>query len=100
MPARRWGCGKGERKIEKGEHVFANLVLIYMNTYHIEALMPKDGSVLLSGLPFKKGEKIDITLRTLKEQDVEELENKLKGSVLFYIDPFEPVGEDDWEVLK
>jgi hypothetical protein len=71
-----------------------------MNTYHLETLMPKDGSVLLSGLPFKKGEKIDITLRTLKEVNVEQLEKELQGSVLFYIDPTEPVGEDDWEALQ
>jgi hypothetical protein len=24
----------------------------------------------------------------------------LRGSVLFYIDPMEPIGVDDWEALK
>jgi hypothetical protein len=72
-----------------------------MNTYHIETLMSNDGSVLLSGLPFKKGEKIDVTLRTIQEENTEELEKKLRGSVLKYIDPFEPaIDPDEWEALK
>jgi hypothetical protein len=68
--------------------------------YHLETYMPNDGKLLLSGLPFKKGEKIDITVTTKPEVNVSELEKSLAGSVLFYIDPTEPVGEDDWEVLQ
>jgi hypothetical protein len=71
-----------------------------MNAYHIEALMPKDGSLLLSGLPFTKGEKLEITVRSKEKYNDEELEKYFVGSVLRYDDPFSPVGEDDWEVLQ
>ena len=71
-----------------------------MNTYHTETLMPKDGSLILSGLPFKKGEKVDITLRTISKISDEQIEKELAGSVLSYINPFEPVSENYWEALQ
>jgi prevent-host-death family protein len=33
-------------------------------------------------------------------EDPDEVLKSLRGSVVFYKDPTEPVGEDDWEVLK
>ncbi len=33
------------------------------------------------------------------EQDHEHILGPLRGSVLEYVDPTEPVGEEDWEVL-
>lgn len=34
------------------------------------------------------------------KEDLEELLRPLRGTVLRYDDPFEPVAEDDWEALK
>lgn len=78
----------------------ANSVIIGMESYHIETLMPKDGNLILSGLPFKKGEKLDITLRTVEHYDVSEIEEFLAGSVGKYINPAEPVADDEWEALQ
>lgn len=34
------------------------------------------------------------------KEDPDQILAKLRGSVVFYKDPTEPVGEDDWESLK
>lgn len=34
------------------------------------------------------------------KEDPEQTLTSLRGSVVFYKDPTEPVGEDDWEALK
>ena len=35
-----------------------------------------------------------------KEETEDQILAKLRGSVIFYKDPTEPVGEDGWEVLE
>ena len=50
------------------------------------------GKPVVQIVPYKK---------TMKDaRTVEEARARLKGSVLSYIDPMEPVGLDDWEALK
>lgn len=46
-----------------------------------------DGKAVVKIVPFKKGNDEDIL-------------KSLRGTVLRYDDPTEPVGEDDWETLK
>lgn len=45
------------------------------------------------------GGKPVITIAPFKE-DPEEILKTLRNSVISYEDPFEPVGEEDWEALK
>jgi antitoxin (DNA-binding transcriptional repressor) of toxin-antitoxin stability system len=40
-----------------------------------------------------------IEVRTLPDDDAA-LRERLKGSVLFVKDPFEPVGDDEWEAAR
>ncbi len=40
-----------------------------------------------------------VEVRALPDDD-DALRERLKGSVLFVKDPFEPVGDDDWEAAR
>jgi hypothetical protein len=72
-----------------------------MNAYKIEAIVSADGSITLQHLPFAICESVEVILvakqpihRRLKKQRL------LKGAVINYIDPFEPVAQADWDVLR
>lgn len=50
------------------------------------------GKPVVQVVPYKKS--------MMGVRTAEEARARLKGSVLSYIDPFEPVGLEDWEALK
>ena len=68
-----------------------------MQSYKIEKIMPDNGILTLRQLPFNPDELLEIIINN-KERKCESSE--LKGSVLEYKDPFEPIAEDDWDVLQ
>ena len=45
------------------------------------------------------GRDVEIVVREIRMVEVPAERYPLRGSVLRYDDPFEPVAEDDWEVL-
>lgn len=76
-----------------------------MNAHKLAATFTEDGKLVLTGLPFHAGDKVEIiVLKQPKEQKLsqsEKYEYPLQGTVLQYDDPFEPaVPTEDWEVLK
>lgn len=71
-----------------------------MQAYSVEKVISEDGTIELDFLPFAAGEKVQIVVLPVKENIAEQKSNPLKGSVLKYIDPLEPVAMDDWEVLQ
>lgn len=70
-----------------------------MQTYRIETTVTQQGAITLRNLPFQKGDIIEIimlhqpVMPSLPEQD------PLRGMVLNYDDPTEPVAQEDWEIL-
>jgi hypothetical protein len=58
-----------------------------------------DGSLTLRNLPFPTGTTVEVALRQSETTDPGE-EHELRGQVIAYVDPTEPVAESDWEVLK
>ena len=70
-----------------------------MTSLQLHAVVEKDGSVILEGLPFKPGETLAITVETAPCSNAERY--PLRGSVLRYDDPFEPaVPPEQWEALQ
>jgi hypothetical protein len=48
-----------------------------MQTYHAETVVEQDGKVVLSGLPFSKGEKVEIVIRPAHPNEEDEAWRRL-----------------------
>jgi hypothetical protein len=95
-----------------------------MNAYKVETILSEDGALTLKDLPFHVGDAVEViilersrcvsageaALKGLGESpsQVEKAKDQskpnlypLRGTVLFYEDPFEPaVAMEDWKVLR
>jgi hypothetical protein len=95
-----------------------------MNAYKVEMILSEDGALMLKDLPFHVGDAVEViilersssfsasktALKGLGESpsqaekvDPQPFPNlyPLRGTVLFYEDPFEPaVPVEDWEVMR
>ena len=69
-----------------------------MQTIRIKTTISKDGTISIKGLPFTKGEKVEILVRKRKNKGQEKY--PLRGTPIKYIKPFDSVVENDWIVLK
>jgi hypothetical protein len=68
-----------------------------MGVHIAETTVDQQGRVVLDHLPFKPGEKVDVIISAHDESSGKAPD--LRGSVLRYDDPFDPVASDDWEAL-
>ena len=82
-----------------------------MPTVEVTAIVESDGSVRVPDLPYAPGERVRVFVvghplfapRKRTEEELaksRDIRENLKGSVLRYDDPTEPVGLEDWEVLR
>jgi hypothetical protein len=81
-----------------------------MNAYRIETTLTENGTLTLQGLPFSAGDAVEIIVLELGSQK-ESVKGSytsypnanpypLRGKVIRYDDPTEPVALEDWEVLQ
>ena len=71
-----------------------------MNAHRIETKIGANNTVLLKELPFEEGETVEVIILEKKIRLKRDNTNQLRGKVLKYDEPFEPIARDDWEVLK
>jgi len=71
-----------------------------METYKVEATVEEDGSISIKGLPLQAGEKVKVAISRLKQKVIKDSKHPLWGKPFQLIDPFRPVAEDDWQVLR
>lgn len=71
-----------------------------MKEYTTEAEVGGDGRVVLDGLPFAEGERVEVTVRRSGGTTGMRDRYPLRGTVVRYDDPFGSVGEDEWEALR
>ncbi|MBD2390566.1 hypothetical protein RI030_01355 [Aphanizomenon flos-aquae NRERC-008] len=79
-----------------------------MNAHKIETSLTEDGTLVLKGLPFHAGDVVEVIIlqpQTAQHQ-IKSLETQntnlypLRGKVIRYDDPTEPVALEDWEYLQ
>lgn len=70
-----------------------------MRAHRLELTLDEDGALRLNALPFHRGETVEVIVLERGATPEEEQSNPLKGSVLRYEDPTEPIALDDWEAL-
>ena len=71
-----------------------------MQAYSIETVIAQDGTLQLEALPFPAGEAVQIIILPRKRAGKGRFQPSLKGSVLNFVDPLEPVAQDDWSVMQ
>ena len=71
-----------------------------MNTHRLEIALTENGKITLDNLPFQAGETVEIVISLQQKISSPHNSFPLEGSVSHYDDPFEPVAEDEWEILQ
>jgi hypothetical protein len=71
-----------------------------MQAMRLETTVGKDGTILLSGLPWRAGESVEVIVLPQPAPKSTNPERPLEGLPLHYERPFDPVAEDDWEVNR
>ncbi len=70
-----------------------------MQAHRTEATVQSNGKIVLENLPFDEGEAVEIIV--LETKNKKETNNQsLRGTLLNYEQPFEPVAVEDWDALK
>jgi hypothetical protein len=70
-----------------------------MLTHRIKVTIEKDRKLTLEDLPFHSGEVVEVMISSQAQAISEQNEYPLRGTALQYLNPTEPVAEDDWEVI-
>jgi len=71
-----------------------------METYTVDTIMASNGSLMLKDLPFKEGDPVEVIIIALPKHMLAEEKYPLRGSVISYDDPYEPVAANDWEIAQ
>lgn len=75
-----------------------------LQTHHIQTTLTQDGTLTLDGLPFQAGEAVEIIVRLQAASPVSapdpSIRYPLRGLVVPYDRPTEPVALEDWEALR
>ncbi|ETX02306.1 hypothetical protein [Candidatus Entotheonella palauensis] len=71
-----------------------------MRAYKVEATISEDGVLELDALPFRAGEVVEVIILSREAYQRETIRGSLRGKVLHYERPTEPVAEEDWDALR
>jgi hypothetical protein len=68
-----------------------------VEAYRTNVIVHDDGTVVIGGLPFRKGQRLEVILleQTKSREDVASY--ALRGEPVEYAAPFDSVAEDDWD---
>lgn len=72
-----------------------------MTAHRIHATLTEDKTLTLTDLPFPPGTDVEVVIQPRERTGDPDDPHRLRGSVLWYNDPFEPaVPPEDWEALR
>lgn len=71
-----------------------------MSTHRVATMLLEDGVINLRDLPFHQGEVVEVTVKPMPSSKPGDDRYPLRGESVIYIDPMEPVADEDWEALK
>ena len=69
-----------------------------MRTFYAETVLEQDGRLILDRLPFPRGEAVQVYLAAREHPGDDSF--SLRGTVVRYEKPFEPVAKDDWAAAQ
>ena len=68
-----------------------------MSTFRIDATFTKDGTLTLGDLPFHAGDLVEVIIVSRTVSSDAQNGYSLRGKVIQYDNPTEPVAQEDWE---
>ena len=71
-----------------------------MNAHRIETVIRRDRTVVLTDLPFRAGEPVEVTICHRASKRREKDRYPLRGVPIKYLNPTEPVAQEDWELSR
>lgn len=67
-----------------------------MQAYRVEAEIQQNGTLTLENLPLRAGEAVEVII-LVRPTSNQASRYPLRGLPIYYIQPTEPVAEQDWE---
>ncbi len=71
-----------------------------MSVYHTITMVTSNGTLIIEHVPFKPGEQVEVVVSRSSQAPDTQQPYPLRGAPIRYINPFESVAEEDWEVLQ
>ena len=71
-----------------------------LQTYRIEATVSEKGVLTVKGLPFHRGEKVEVIILRSARQPARATRYPLQGKLMRYDAPFDSVAEHDWDLQR
>jgi hypothetical protein len=71
-----------------------------MQKYRIATTIANDGMLMIEGLPFQAGDKVEVVVYRREREGEDRGRYPLRDKPIRYIDPFGSVAENEWDVLQ
>jgi hypothetical protein len=71
-----------------------------MEPYRVETTISPDRLLIIRGLPFRVGERVEVIVLSLPRKRRKGDRYPLRGKSIRYVAPFDSVAEKDWNVLR
>lgn len=71
-----------------------------MLAHRIETTIRQDRTLTLENLPFHSGERVEVIILPQPHRASEQNRSPLCGTIIQYVEPVEPVAQNDWEVAQ
>ncbi|MEA3341262.1 MAG: hypothetical protein U9R15_14960 [Chloroflexota bacterium] len=84
---------------QNGTTMKTNWPTYKMQAYRVEKIIPRDKALILQGLPFPAGDRVEVLIVRQRPRSGE-TRYPLRGAPIEYERPFESVVENDWEALR
>lgn len=71
-----------------------------MQAHRAETIISNDGVLTLHGLPFRRGESVEVIVLPFVMHTTATSRYPLRGTPISFYSPTEPVAESEWEAAK
>ena len=71
-----------------------------MNVHRVETTVAKDGTLTLTNLPFHAGDAVEVLILPRAQKRSEQERYPFHGKPIQYVNPTDPVAEEDWAALQ
>ena len=68
-----------------------------MKAYRVKKKIAANGELKLNALPFQEGDEVEVIILSRKTGSDPVTSSPLRGKVIEYLDPTEPVAIEDWD---
>ena len=71
-----------------------------MSVHRVETTLVKDGTLTQTNLPFHAGDAVEVLILPRPQKLIGQERYPLHGQPIQYVNPTDPVAEEDWAALR